>query len=58
MTANEKLKIENEKLKKENEALKNRCRVLGEGVLCGFCPMECKHRTDEFLKEKSGMGVE
>lgn len=35
-------------LKKENEQLKNRCIVLSHGMMCLFCPSECKHRTTEF----------
>jgi hypothetical protein len=36
-----------EKLKmyqKENEVLKNRCKMLSEGLLCEFCPMECRYK--------------
>jgi hypothetical protein len=43
-----------EKYKKENEALKCRCKSLGQGVLCEFCPIECKYRTDIFYVRKEG----
>ena len=37
-----------ETLKHENRVLKNRCRVLGQGVLCIFCPMECVNRSADY----------
>ena len=37
-----------EKLQHENKVLKNRCYVLGQGVLCLFCPMECENRTTDY----------
>ena len=39
------------KLEKENKQLKNRCRVLGNGMLCFYCPIECENRTFEFRGE-------
>ena len=35
-------------LEHENIVLKNRCRVLGQGVLCIFCPMECENRAADY----------
>lgn len=43
-----------EKLKRENDVLKNRCNALGRGLLCEFCPIECRYRKQafrEFSKE-------
>ena len=37
-----------EHLMEENDNLKFRCRVLTSGTMCSFCPLECKHRTDEY----------
>ena len=37
-----------EKLKRENEALKSRCYSLGRGLLCEFCPLECRYRQQEY----------
>lgn len=37
-----------EKLKRENEALKNRCKALAQGMLCEFCPFECRYRQQEY----------
>ena len=48
MTKNELLKIENDLLRKENEALKCRCKSLGQGLLCEFCPLKCRFRQQEF----------
>ena len=39
------------KMEKENKALKNQCFVLGKGMLCAFCPMNCEHRTVGFRDE-------
>ena len=42
-----------EKLERENRALKSRCYALSSGSLCCFCPLECVHRSCDFLKLKS-----
>ena len=43
-----------EKLERENRALKSRCYALSSGCsLCCFCPLECVHRSCDFLKWKS-----
>lgn len=45
-----------EKLKKENEQLKNRCHAMTHGVICLFCPMECKFRGESFRDDvKAGV---
>ena len=38
------------KIRKENEQLKNRCFVLGRGMLCVFCPMDCKNKASGVTK--------
>lgn len=43
-----------EKIEKENEALKTRCRVLTNGTMCFFCPLECKNRTEKFRGDIGG----
>lgn len=48
-----------ERIVRENEQLKNRCFVSTDGVLCIFCPLECKHRAGLFrgkdVKEEGGI---
>lgn len=47
------------KLEEENRILKNRCRILSNGVMCIFCPLECKNRTEEFggnVNDKRNIG--
>lgn len=41
-----------EKLRKENRALKNRCRVITQGTMCFFCPMECSNRKEKYRGSK------
>ncbi len=33
---------------KQFDALTNRCRVLSNGTLCLFCPIECNNRKDKY----------
>ncbi len=33
---------------KHYDALTNRCRVLSNGTLCIFCPIDCKNRKDKY----------
>lgn len=42
-----------EKLQHENKVLKNRCRVLSQGSLCIFCPMECSNRTMQYRGDET-----
>lgn len=39
---------EYEKIQKQVKALQNRCKVLSQGIMCVFCPLECEVRTAQF----------
>lgn len=44
------LKENEETILKDNKVLKNRCRVLSQGLLCLYCPLDCEKRVEEFRK--------